>query len=224
MKKLIGLFAVLALLLGLLYVISLLKIPQPFADKEATEVTVATVTEREATPVYEIDVQYPQFGIEAIDTAIQREVHAAENEIKSIPAAPADSSFGPNTLDGSYGSLYVGADIISFALTLSQYTGGAHPLTVKSGLAFDRITGEKLTLDDALTLTGLSLQELSQKASDSLKNQLGEALQFPEGAAADPKNFESFTVSKDSVTFIFQQYQVAAYAAGLQEVSVARTK
>ena len=47
---------------------------------------------------------------------------------------------------------------------------------------------------------------------------------FEEGADTNPENFSSFVISADKVTFIFQQYQVAAYAAGPQEVSFERKK
>ena len=50
---------------------------------------------------------------------------------------------------------------------------------------------------------------------------LGNAL-FADGALPKPENYQTFVVGADSVTFIFQEYQVAPYAAGPQEVSLPR--
>ena len=97
-------------------------------------------------------------------------------------------------------------------------------MTITTGLTYNKKTGTLVTLQDALALTGLTLAQLSQKASDQLKIKLGEDFIFAEGVSAKPENFSSFVVTSDNVTFILQPYQVAAYAAGEQEISVPRVK
>ena len=64
--------------------------------------------------------------------------------------------------------------------------------------------------------------QVSAESSTSLARQLGDMFMFKEGADTNPENYSSFLVSRDAVTFIFQQYQVAAYAAGPQRVSFPR--
>lgn len=177
----------------------------------------------DATDVYTINVQYPQFGIPAIDDQIKSDIDSAVAEFKTYPPVPHDSAVVKNDFTGIFDSVYAGPDIISVQLILSSYTGGAHPITLFSGANFDRTTGRRLELVDALRLIGRSVDQVSAQSTSELKAKLQDAF-FEEGATNDPENFSSFLVSADKVTFIFQQYQVAPYAAGPQEVSFSRVR
>lgn len=184
--------------------------------------TVATSTISESTEDYDIDVQYPQFGIPAIDTQIKSAYDEAVSELKAQPTVMHGESAAKYSFTGRFDDVYIGPDVISVELVLSSYTGGAHPMTLFSGVAFDRTTGKRLALADALALIGKDVAQVSAESSTSLARQLGDMFMFKEGADTNPENFSSFIVSKDAVTFIFQQYQVAAYAAGPQRVSFPR--
>jgi hypothetical protein len=120
------------------------------ATNTQQNIVVRTESEHEEGDAYTIDVKYPQFGIPAIDAKIKSAIDDAVKEIKDMPANPPDSATPQNSLDGSYDSVYVGPDIISVVLQLSQYTGGAHPMTILSGMNFDRKSGKQLLLDDVL--------------------------------------------------------------------------
>ena len=80
-----------------------------------------------------------------------------------------------------------------------------------------------ISLDEALKMTGKSLRQISIEASKQLQDRFG-TVQFPEGAIAIEKNYETFVINTSTVNFIFQQYQVEAYAAGMPEVSFPRIK
>ena len=67
----------------------------------------------------------------------------------------------------------------------------------------------------------MTIEEVSAQTADQLKAKLDTAF-FPDGASPDPKNYQTFIVGPDKVTFIFQDYQVGPYAAGPQEVSFPR--
>ena len=185
------------------------------------EPVVRTATEVESGASYTIDAQYPQFGIAAIDASIREELTQKIDEIKKYPAPVAESATKANALIARYDHAYIGPDIVSVELIFSIDTGGAHPNTIISGLAFDRKTGKRLELNDALSLIGKSIAEVSASSSARFLEAFGEGF-FSEGATADPENFSSFSIDANSVTFIFQQYQVAAYAAGPQRVSFPR--
>lgn len=197
--------------------------PPASAENEAKEPSLSTMTIKESTDSYEIDVEYPQFGIPAIDEQIRNDIDDALAEFKAVPPNPPESATPVNGFDGSYEDVFIGPDIVGAKLVLSQYTGGAHPMTIFSGVNFDRATGKRLGLDDALALIGKSVQEVSEQSTKELKEKLGSDI-FAEGADTNPENYSSFLVSADKVTFIFQAYQVAAYAAGPQQVSFARIK
>ncbi len=188
--------------------------------KDGTEVNVKVVYGDSET--YKVEVHYPQFGIPVVDAKIQAVVDNAVLAFKNYPANPSDSSVPKNEFTGSFNSAYVGADVVGVALSFSEYTGGAHPNTVIVGVNVDRNTGKDVTLDDALLLIGKTLPEVGSESLVQLKAKIGEELIFPEGAEPKADNYSTFTVNKDTVTFIFNTYQVAPYSAGPQEVSFAR--
>ena len=222
MKQILILLVVLAALVGALLLIANFtnaRAPLPF--NTPANLTMQTGQIHEDTDTYAINVQYPQFGVAAIDDQIQKAVEDAADEIRSYPPNPPDSAVTQNTLDGSFDKVYMGPDIVSLELELSQYTGGAHPMTILSGMNFDRATGKRLGLDDALKLIGRSVAEVSAEATLQFRSKFTDAF-FSEGADTNPENYSSFVISDKKVTFIFQSYQVAAYAAGPQEVSFER--
>ncbi|RJQ34564.1 DUF3298 domain-containing protein [Candidatus Parcubacteria bacterium] len=225
MKMVLSVVVALAVLGGVLYFVApYLKTAEPAMVEEGTEeagVEIKTERIQESDAAYVIDVRYPQFGIASIDAQIKEVVSNAVTEFKSLPTNPAGSATPQNSFDGSYDSVYIGPDVVSVKLILSQYTGGAHPLTLVSGLNYDRETGRQLLQSDAFAMLGMSVEQVSAAATSELKAELGDAM-FEEGANANPENFSSFVISENEVTFIFQQYQVAAYAAGVHEVSFPR--
>lgn len=194
------------------------------AAPSADSIRVATSTIAEDTAAYSIDVQLPQFGIATIDAQIRKAYDDAVSELKAQPQVPHDTELAKNSFYGRFAHPYIGPDIVSVELVLSTYTGGAHPSTIFSGVAFDRANSKRLALQDALALIGKTVAEVSASSTASLAAQLGDSFMFREGADTNPENFSSFTVSKDAVTFIFQQYQVAPYAAGEQRVSFPRVR
>ena len=228
MNRTIGYVLALVVLVGLAYAIytyvpkapPLQAVNTGEQKQDGTELKVETVSED--TEAYLIDVRYPQFGIPLVDAKIKAVVDNAVAAFKSYPANPPDSAVPKNEFTGSFNSTYVGADVVSVALSISEYTGGAHPNTVIIGVNVDRKTGKDVTLDDALLMIEKTLPEVSGESLVQLKAVLGEDMIFPEGAEPKPDNYNTFTVSKDKVTFIFNNYQVAPYSAGPQSAEFAR--
>ena len=211
--------AILALVLGAVLVF---RIPGPSANNPSTQITLATSTVQEETDGYVINVAYPQFGIPAADTQIKAIVDKAVADFKAVPPYSAPG-FPKYEFDGSYDSAYIGPDIVSAKLLLYQDTGGAHGNAVAIGLNFDAKTGQALSLDDVLALIGKTLKQVSDAATAQLTKDFG-MVQFLEGVAPTRENYLTFVVGKTSVRFIFQQYQVEAYAAGMPEISFPRVK
>lgn len=224
MKQVLSLGVILAALLAVLFLLMpYVKTPGAGAPRESKSVQMTTAEIREESATYIVDARYPQFGIPAIDAQIKKAVEDAVAEFKSLPANPPDSATPQSTFDGSFESVYVGSDVVSVKLVFSKYTGGAHPITLVSGVNYERETARPLLLDDALRMIGKSVREVSAEASARFSREFGDGF-FADGADTNPENFSSFVVSDGSVTFIFQQYQVAAYASGVQEVSFARIR
>jgi len=197
--------------------------PLSTASSTPQEIHITTASVREETDSHLIDVKYPQFGIPTIDSDIKDKVEVALAEFRDYPANPPESVVVKNEFTGTFEDVYVGPNVVSVKLILSQYTGGAHPMTIVSGLNYDRATGRQLLQQNAFEMLGLTAEEISAQVTTELKEKLDDAF-FEEGANSNPENFSSFAISKDTVTFIFQAYQVGPYAAGPQEVSFTRTK
>lgn len=227
MWKLFTLLVAALFVLGIVVAVSKGITTTPVSAASAS-IRMTTAKVDEATSTYAISERYPQFGIPSIDTEIKAAVDKAAAQFKELPAnspSPAGGgSAGQHTFSTTFDSAYVGPDIVSTELLISQYAGGAHPVTAAIGLNFYRQSGKELTFDDALSLTGLSLQQLAAKANAELAQKLGSAYTFPQGASAEQKNYQAFVVSADAVTFMFQEYQVAPYAAGIQSVRVPRVR
>ena len=108
--------------------------------------------------------------------------------------------------------------ILSIVLTEYVYfEGAAHPLTFKRGLNFNSDSGVRLTSD---TLTEIAKKPTDYTPADitaklkiySKKNNLPLSTDFQE-LTAIPEDF--YFDDNLHVHFIFQQYEVAPYAAGI---------
>ncbi|MBI2610757.1 DUF3298 domain-containing protein [Candidatus Kaiserbacteria bacterium] len=199
----------------------------PAVSQALPGIQVATATEWEEADTYRIDAKYPQFGIASIDTSVKALVEEAAAQFKEdVVAGPPlpDSAVSQYEFESMFDSAYVGLDVVSAKLVVSTYTGGAHGNAVLYGLNYERETGRPLTLDDALTMIGLTLDEVAERAKAELSATLGADIIAPEGADPTAENYSTFVIGPEEVTFIFQLYQVAPYAAGVQEVSFPRVE
>ncbi len=176
----------------------------------------------ETAPGYTINVNYKLYGIPVVDAHVESEIRKAIDAFKK-DAANFDPSVEsrPYTFTGEVADFYSASDIVSERINLYQDTGGAHGLPIVLALNYDAKTGETITLDRALALTGHSLPEVAAQALSQLKQEFGDSV-FTEGATPKPENYATFIVTPYNVTFIFQAYQVVAYAAGMPEVKFAR--
>ena len=175
---------------------------------------------------YTVNVTYPQFGVPVVDLAIEGAVQASAKSVRdeAIKANPVAEGFRKYELFGTTQGTYVGPDVISARLVLAQDFGGAHPLPIIVSFNFFRESGQQVSLGDALSLIGLSFEEMAAGAKRQLNERYSEMLIAPEGADALAENYSTFTISASAVTFIFQPYQVTAYAAGAPEVTFERVR
>ena len=230
MNKIFGMIALIAIVLvGGYFAWMSVSGPELSAVQSATttppgnDSAITTLAVKEETNTYTVGMQYPQFGIPSIDAQITNMMDDIIVEFRGFPANPPESAVSKNELTGTFESTYIGPDIVSAKLIISQYTGGAHPNTLFTGINFDRTSGKLLLLNDVLPTIGMTIAQVSAESTKQLKARLGDVM-FEEGANTNPENFSSLVVSKDKVTFIFQPYQVAAYSAGPQEVSFDRKR
>ncbi|MBC7981743.1 DUF3298 domain-containing protein [Candidatus Parcubacteria bacterium] len=132
-----------------------------------------------------------------------------------------------------------GKDTITYVFKNYQFTGGAHGGTGLKTYTFD--AKGLVYIQNVLDLNRKNSIALTRILESKLKSQLGEMYNeqmLPEGLGlayikddgsfdktkSDGfdfiSNFEHFIILDDGIRFIFGQYQVAPYAAGMPEVVV----
>jgi hypothetical protein len=188
---------------------------------EIPTLSVATSTIATSTNLYSIHIEYPVFHIAAADQHIKSILDSALLEFTTLPPNPTPIA-AESELDGQYSNTYVGSDVLSAKFELYEFTGGAHGNTTVYGFNFHP-DGSIVSLDEALARIGKTLQQVSDEAHKQLTERFG-MVQFPEGIEAKPENYSTFVIGKDTVTFMFQPYQVEAYAAGKPEIVFTRIK
>lgn len=120
-----------------------------------------------------------------------------------------------------YSTQYIGVrilandnNILSISLDFSEFAGGAHPNSGSSYYSFDLLTGNKIEIADIL-MAGyeMTLNEIGEPIFTELYGN--------EGWTFEPGHFEfntNFAILPGGLVFLFGQYEIGPYAAGMQEV------
>ena len=133
----------------------------------------------------------------------------------------------------------VRADDKVFSVTRNDYTntGGAHGFSAETAYSYDAASGKRLTLADVLkntdiqNLTGILQTEVVKQAADGqadglftegLEDTIAGMLKATDGMTGDVKNTSSdvtygpltWYAGRDGIHFVFNQYDIGAYAAG----------
>lgn len=111
-------------------------------------------------------------------------------------------------------------DLLSVVFTEYEYTGGAHPNTTYSTFTFDLVNERQLLWPDLLT-DGVTLEAIAAIVQPKLAETLTEmtdAEWLATGTAPTPENYANFALTPDGLLILFPPYQVAAYAAGPQQI------
>ncbi|EGW35933.1 DUF3298 and DUF4163 domain-containing protein [Desulfosporosinus sp. OT] len=127
--------------------------------------------------------------------------------------------FRPHAYERSAEVYYNGHNLLSILSLQYENTGGAHPNSVWLSETFDVKTGKKLALNDIL---GGSREEaltrVYQTVLDKIKATEGtDDFVYQDGYSENiRKNYaeDDFILTDNSVTFYYQPYAIAAYAAG----------
>lgn len=114
--------------------------------------------------------------------------------------------------------------VITYQFDTYSFSGGAHGMSFVKALNFDKATGAKIgkadffTADADSVVTGRIVENLSGKYQAANLDELKKkgVFQFSEPFVPD-----NFVLGKDSVTFIYQPYEIAAYVFGSIRASVA---
>jgi hypothetical protein len=106
----------------------------------------------------------------------------------------------------------------------SYYQGAAHPNSYSEVINYDLKNGKQLKLGDLFKPGAKYLQAIAMYCIADLKKQGKDKgltdEEIEKGAAASPKNYQSWTITKKGLGINFDSYQVGPYAAGPQFVTV----
>ena len=148
-----------------------------------------------------------------------------ERRRKMLAAAKGHFAESPEYFNGYYDSMSVWinrADSLAVSLlTLpSDYTGGAHGMYGKYGVNFDTATGKKIELSDVFK----DAEQTAKVVTERIFANYGEEFLFErtdEKILKDiVQNTASWTLDNDGVTFYFNPYALAPYAAGILTAKV----
>jgi hypothetical protein len=86
--------------------------------------------------------------------------------------------------------------------------------------AFDA-TGAPITLNDIFSNPDAGLKDVALFVQKEIeKKKISDLQWIKDGAAPIQDNYQTFVVGDTGITFIFDPYQVAPYAAGVQNILV----
>lgn len=194
-----------------------------------------TIKEENKVEGYVINITYPQVtglahsdaeikinkNIKAKIDATVRDFQKSNNGVRE-PLPGAD----PSTLDIAYTvqSNTTIPNLVSIRMTESFFeSGAAHPGQYIETLNYNTSTGVEISLED-IFVGSTYLQRLSSYTRDVLEKKIGndENLypQINSGTEPVEDNFATFIFADTGLIVVFQEYQVAAYAAGVQEVLI----
>lgn len=188
----------------------------------ATEVKKESINE--SNQYYSIDAVYPVTKDPNIAQTLKAFVTdqiAQFKEDTSWAMDPATSSAaeGSLSLDINYREQKT-AHVQTYIFSIVTYTGGAHGLQVTRTFAYTE-KGEALAVTALFTNGQKGLETVAKFVQAEItKKNISDAEWIKDGAAPTLENYQSFIVGDDGITFVFDAYQVAPYAAGTQNILV----
>ena len=142
-------------------------------------------------------------------------------DVKNLPGGVGLSN------DVSYDVLLVTNDLISISIMDYTFMGGAHGGTSSNPINYDLKNNRELKLADIFEPGSNYLKIISDYAIADLKPRVGDMSDdewLSKGAAPEVDNYRSWNLTRKGLMVTFDQYQVAAYAAGPQQVIVPYSK
>lgn len=188
------------------------------SSSEANDAPKYTITTETPTLEGVDDGRVVEFNV-AMQMTVNEMVDGFKDSMKDQPATPivAGSSF-----DVKYELLSPPGYIYSVKFNIMGYTdGAAHPHHFSKTVNFNLETGKEITLDELFLPGSNYLQIFSDICKADLSTRdIGFDATFFTGAEPAPENYKSWNVTADGLLITFDEYQVAAYAAGPQTVTV----
>ena len=204
-------------------------------------INIATQAKKDVKINYEFKAEYPQLtnfpNLEVRNKVNQDIINNVnkqnESFLKQSNEYLKDDPEGPkanvNELGISYNTYYLTNDIFSYLLNVfSIFNGSAHGSYYMVSYNYDLKTGNLIQLKDLFKDKVNYLKILSDYTTTALKAKgmvsKKDGGWLEDGTAPKIENFSSWNINKNSLIIHFQNYQVASYADGPQEVIIPLSK
>ncbi|MGH9871115.1 MAG: DUF3298 and DUF4163 domain-containing protein [Pyrinomonadaceae bacterium] len=219
---------------------------EPIEFSNGAEIVSKQIKEKNKKLKYEISAAYPQLtgvadpNYDKFNQTVRNLINRKTSDFKKEMTPSAEDELAPDenpVIDESLGSditvnydvALAKDDLIAIEFTVSSYSAGAaHPNSYTEVVNFDLKNGKSLKLADLFLPGAKYLQTLSTYCIQELKKQAkaqGDYASLDDdwinrGAGAELMNYDNWTITKKGLGITFDPYQVAAYAAGPQNVLV----
>jgi hypothetical protein len=205
-------------------------IPPPPTPTPTQKATLSSISlhEENKNPNYEIKAQVPTLDgntdahVVNFNTAMLNLVNTEINKFKKNVSELPPSSISPGSfLDVTYALTLQHNDLWSFKFSFSGYSAGAaHPYLYSITVNYDLHQDRELALSDLFLPNSVYLEVISKYCSAELGKRAIGFEAFSQGAAPTLENYRNWNITTDGLMITFDEYQVAAYAAGPQTVAI----
>src|ERR1041384_2381707 len=210
---------------------------EPISFTGEVEIVGKQIKDSNKKLMYEIAAQYPQImggnnpNFEKFNQLARASVTKTVADFKKQMARePGEDEPRPEGSMGSdltvaYDVALAQDDLVSVEFTVgSYYQGAAHPNSYSEVINYDLKNGKQLKLSDLFKPGAKYVQAIATYCIADLKKQGKDKgltdEEIEKGAAASPKNYQSWTITKKGLGINFDSYHVGPYAAGPQYVIV----
>jgi len=140
-----------------------------------------------------------------------------DNVAQTMPSPDISGSF----YEQQYEVLSPPGNLLSLKFQIMIYIqGAAHPGTHSRTVTYDLEAGSDVRLADLFLAGSDYLERIANYCIAQLRTRDIDFDMFSSGAAPLPENYGNWNITPNGLLITFDEYQVAAYAAGAQEVTI----
>ena len=163
------------------------------------------------------DLRVTNFNNEMTQLTQEEIAKFRDNVVQVQPVPGSSGSF----YDQQYKLLTPPGNLVSLRFQIMIYIqGAAHPGTHMRTVTYDLEAGKDVRLASLFMPDSDYLQRIANYCIAQLKTRNIGFEASASGAQAFPENYGNWNITPDGLLITFDEYQVAAYAAGPQEVIV----
>jgi hypothetical protein len=136
--------------------------------------------------------------------------------VQILPSPDSSTCF----YDQQYELLSPPGNLLSLKFQIMIYLQGAHPGTHSRTVNYDLEAGSDVSLADLFLPGSDYLERIANYCIAQLRTRNIDFDLFSSGADPLPENYGNWNITPDGLLITFDEYQVAPYAAGAQEVTI----